>query len=123
MVRTMGDASGVFSVYNGPDVGTSLSQAQGAAGRAGSDAAVAAQNAAIAASSGSIAACQAASNAAQAAASDALVQAAGAVAAANNAGLAMNAQATVIANSYSPVVPDNTVVNGTVTSTHTGGGH
>lgn len=123
MVRTMGDAAGAMSVYTGPDVPTSVSQALAAAASAANSANLAEQYAVAASKSWNIPQAQGWSDAAQQVATDALNYAAVAIAAANNAGLAMNAQATVIANSYSPVVPDNTVVNGTVTSTHTGGGH
>lgn len=123
MVRTMGDASGAMSVYTGPDVPTSVAQAIAAAAQASAAAGQAAYHATKAANASDIPTASDGARDGQTAASQALEAAAVAIAAANNAGLAMNAQATVIANSYSPVVPDNTVVNGTVTSTHTGGGH
>jgi len=121
---TMGDAAGVFSVYTGPDVSTSVSQAQAAWGAAQGCAQVAAQAAAQAAAAASIPSAQGAADQAQEAATNALNYAAVAVAAANNAGLAMQAEALTVQGSYNPIIPDNTTTSGgTVVSSHEGSGH
>lgn len=85
-----------MSVYTGPDVPTSVSQALSAAGSAQARAADAAHYAGLASQAGTIPSAQAALDGANAAAADALSYAAVAIAAANNAGQAMNSTAAAV---------------------------
>jgi hypothetical protein len=121
---TMGDAAGAMSVYTGPDVPTSVSQATAAAAAAQADVVRAAWYANAAATATDIPSAQWASDGAQQCAANVLNYAAVAVAAANNAGLAMQAEALTVQGSYNPIIPDNTTTSGgTVVSSHEGSGH